>query len=102
VEQASPKADSPLARAVGNGLIMFTVYVIESLKNGKRYTGFTSKTAELRLSEHNRGCNKWTRENKPFKLVYKEIFDIERDARRQEKFLKSGRGRKLLKDKIPR
>jgi len=81
---------------------MFIVYVIESLKNGKRYTGFTSKIAEQRLAEHNRGCNKWARENRPFKLVYKEFFDNEKDARHQEKFLKSGQGRKLLKKTIPR
>ncbi|MHA1280421.1 MAG: GIY-YIG nuclease family protein [Candidatus Helarchaeota archaeon] len=82
--------------------IMFTVYVIESLRNGKRYVGFTSKTAERRLAEHNRGCNKWARENRPFKLVYREFFDNEKDARKKERFLKSGQGRKFLNKKIPR
>jgi putative endonuclease len=81
---------------------MFTVYVLESLRNGKRYVGFTSKTAEQRLAEHNRGCNKWTKENKPFKVIYREFFDNKKDARQHEKFLKSGQGRKLLKDTIPR
>jgi putative endonuclease len=81
---------------------MFIVYVIESLKNNKRYTGFTAKTAELRLAEHNRGCNKWARENKPFKLIYSELFDTEKEARRREKFLKSGQGRKYISSKIPR
>jgi len=81
---------------------MFTVYVIESLRNGKRYVGFTSKTAERRLAEHNRGCNKWARENRPFKLVYREFFDNEKDARKKERFLKSGQGRKFLNKKIPR
>jgi predicted GIY-YIG superfamily endonuclease len=89
-----------LARAVK--AVVFTVYVIESLKNGKRYAGFTAKTAEQRLAEHNRGCNKWARKNRPFRLIYKEFFDKEKDARQQERFLKSGQGRKSLKDKIPR
>ncbi|NOR17780.1 GIY-YIG nuclease family protein [candidate division WOR-3 bacterium] len=82
--------------------IMFTVYVIRSLKNGKRYVGFTSKGIEQRVSEHNRGCNKWARENRPFRLIYKEFFENEKDARHQERFLKSGQGRKFINNKIPR
>ncbi len=101
MEHPPPKADSPLARAVRE-VEVFTVYVIESLKNGKRYVGFTSKPVNQRLNEHNRGCNKWARENRPFKLVYQEFFDNEKDARKREVFLKSGQGRKLLNTKIPR
>jgi putative endonuclease len=89
-------------RLYGLEKIMFIVYVIESLKNGKRYMGYTSKTAEQRLDEHNKGCNKWTRENRPFRLIYKEIFDNGKDARQRERFLKSGQGRKFLNNKIPR
>ena len=80
----------------------FTVYVIKSLRNGKRYVGFSSKSADKRLSEHNRGSNKWARENRPFKLVYKEFFEEKRDARLRERFLKSGQGRKFLDNVIPR
>lgn len=58
MEHPPPKADSPPARAVRE-VEVFTVYVIESLKNGKRYVGFTSKPVNQRLNEHNRGCNKW-------------------------------------------
>ncbi len=81
---------------------MFTVYVMESIRNGKRYTGFTSKTAEQRLSEHNLGCNKWARENRPFKLIHEECFGTEREARQREKFLKSGKGRQFISSMIPR
>ncbi len=80
----------------------FTVYVIESLRNGKRYIGFTCRSADRRLSEHNRGSNKWARENRPFKLVHKEFFEKEKEARLREKFLKSGQGRKFLNNVIPR
>ncbi len=81
---------------------MFTVYIIESLRNGKRYTGFTTKTAPQRLAQHNRGCNKWTRENRPFRLIYEESYETEREARQREKFLKTGKGRQLINNKIPR
>ncbi|MEZ4156810.1 MAG: GIY-YIG nuclease family protein [Candidatus Paceibacterota bacterium] len=79
---------------------MFTVYVLKSLKNGKRYVGYTSKQASVRLQEHNSGSNKFTRENKPFKLILEEKYGDKKEAMKREKFLKSGQGRKFLDIKI--
>jgi len=79
---------------------MFNVYVIESLKNGKEYIGFTAKSVEKRLKEHNSGCNKWARENKPFKVLYFENFGSESIARKREKFFKTGKGKKVLRNLI--
>ncbi|MBU0612430.1 GIY-YIG nuclease family protein [Patescibacteria group bacterium] len=73
---------------------MYTVYINKSLKNGKKYVGYTSKSATERLVEHNRGCNKWARENKPFILIYSESHQTKEGAMAREKFLKSGQGRK--------
>ncbi len=73
----------------------YYVYIIVSLKNGKRYVGFTSRSVEERLSEHNVGKNQWTNENKPFKLLYFEKLTCENCARLREKFSKSGQGRKI-------
>jgi putative endonuclease len=81
---------------------MFAVYVIESLKNGKRYTGFTGKNPEQRLAEHNRGCNKWARENRPFRLIYTEVYTLKNVAQKRERSLKSGQGRKFLDKLFPR
>ncbi|MBU1164636.1 GIY-YIG nuclease family protein [Patescibacteria group bacterium] len=78
---------------------MFTVYVLISLKNHKRYIGYTSKDETERLKDHNFGSNKWTRSNKPFKIIYTEKFNNKTEAIKREKFLKSGQGRKYL-DKI--
>ncbi|MBU0707322.1 GIY-YIG nuclease family protein [Patescibacteria group bacterium] len=75
---------------------MYIVYTIKSLKNHKRYVGYTGKNVQVRLSEHNRGCNKWSRENRPFKLIYHESFSTKSEAIKREKFLKSGQGRKFL------
>ena len=80
---------------------MFYVYVLKSLKNGKRYIGCTSKEPKNRLTEHNSGSNKWTRTNKPFELIYKELYNNKTIALKREKFLKSGQGRKLLDLIIP-
>ena len=79
---------------------MFTVYVLKSLKNGKRYTGYTSKNPEERLREHNNGSNKFTRQNGPFLLVYSEAIENKTGAIKREQFLKSGKGREFLNNKL--
>ena len=78
------------------------VYVLRSKKNGKRYVGCTSKTVEERFKEHNSGNTRWTRQNGPFDLVYSEILPDLREARRRERFFKSGQGRKFLDNTLPR
>jgi putative endonuclease len=78
---------------------MAYVYVLKSFKNSKRYVGFSKKDPYIRLQEHNHGNTSWTRKNKPFELVHIELYVQDRDARRREKFLKTGHGRRFL-DKI--
>ena len=75
---------------------MYFIYVLKSLKNNKRYIGYTSKQLFKRLKEHNTGCNKWTRENGPFTIIYFEEYQTKTEAIKREKFLKSGQGRKFL------
>lgn len=76
---------------------MYFVYIIKSLLNNKTYVGFSSKNVNERLKEHNAGSNKWTKGNKPFKLIYFESYVCEKDARLRENFFKSGIGRQLKK-----
>ena len=79
---------------------MYTVYVLRSRKNGKHYVGYSSKRAEERFKEHNSGRNGgWTAQNRPFDLVHFEEFSDRDQALKRERFLKTGKGRKLL-DKI--
>ncbi|HEU4759946.1 MAG TPA: GIY-YIG nuclease family protein [Dehalococcoidia bacterium] len=68
---------------------------MESVKNGKRYVGLTSKDVEVRLKQHNSGSNRWTRHNRPFRLVHWEEFSTRAEASKRERFLKSGAGRKI-------
>ena len=49
-----------------------------------------------KLSEHNGGATRWTRQNRPFVLLYYEEYDDAKSARQRELFLKSGRGRQWL------
>ena len=72
------------------------VYVLRSRKNGRLYTGSTDDI-ERRLEEHGRGKTKYTRYAGPFELVYSEDFKTGLEARRRERFLKTGQGREELK-----
>lgn len=74
---------------------MFYVYFAKSLRNSKVYVGFTSKSPELRVKEHNSGSNLWSSKNRPLKLVYFESYLCEKDAKFREKFYKSGFGKKI-------
>jgi len=79
---------------------MFTVYVLKSVTNGKRYVGYTSKSADDRLHDHLTGSNVWTRRNGPFKLIHTESFEDKTEAIRREHYLKSGHGRDWLDKNI--
>ncbi len=74
---------------------MFYVYFLKSLKNKKVYVGFTEKEPLVRESEHNLGSNQWTKNNKPFKLIYYEKYCCKKDAKTRELFYKTGFGRQI-------
>lgn len=79
---------------------MYHVYVLQSEKNTKKYIGYTAKTVEERLIEHNNGTNQFTRQNSPFKLLYSEDCEDKAFALKRERFLKSGHGRSFLRRKL--
>ncbi len=60
-----------------------------------RYVGSTQNVIQ-RLHEHNTGRCRYTLGRMPWSLVYKEEFMTRSDAMKQEKFFKSGQGRKYL------
>jgi putative endonuclease len=77
---------------------MFTVYILKSLKDNKRYIGCTNDL-KRRLFEHNNGLVISTRNRKPFELIFTEEFENKELAMAREKFFKSGKGREFLKSK---
>ena len=79
---------------------MYIVYVLRSVKNEKRYVGYTSKTVDERFHEHLSGTNQWTRQNGPFVLIHAESYDNKQTATKRERFLKSGQGRQWLNENI--
>lgn len=76
---------------------MYFVYVLRSEKDGRLYKGFSSNL-EKRIREHNSGKTKSTKGYLPWKLVYSEKVESRIEARKREKYLKSGVGRDYLKE----
>jgi putative endonuclease len=79
---------------------MWYVYVLESLKNRRLYTGVSSDLRR-RLKEHNakRG-GVYTAKNSPFRIIFYEAYLEKDDAAEAEKFFKTGYGREVLKGKL--
>ena len=60
---------------------MWTVYVLKSLKSGKRYVGMTQNLVE-RIAQHNSGKSKFTSGHMPWELAHHENFANAKEARK--------------------
>ncbi|MFH2033783.1 MAG: GIY-YIG nuclease family protein [Candidatus Margulisiibacteriota bacterium] len=78
---------------------MFFVYILKSLGHDRLYTGFTDDL-DARLKKHNSGSVRSTKAYKPYEIIYSERYDDKTSARKRELFLKSGQGRKWVREKI--
>ena len=67
------------------------VYVLRSLKDGKLYIGMT-ENLESRLKRHEQGKVPSTRHRRPLQLLHTETLENRLQARKREKYLKSGPG----------
>lgn len=71
---------------------MFYTYIIESLDSQrKRYIGHTSDLKQ-RIADHNAGRRSYTAKCAPWKLKSYIAFEALDQARRFERYLKSGSG----------
>ena len=78
---------------------MHYTYVLYSEKDGERYTGATSDL-KSRFREHADGRVRSTEWRRPFVRVYYEgCLNLE-DAFRRERYLKTGRGRRYLRQRL--
>ena len=66
---------------------------------GKLYTGQTQDLNQ-RVEAHNSGFSRYTKGRGPWKLVHHEEYDSRGAAMKREMFLKSGKGRELVKKLI--
>lgn len=79
----------------------YFVYILRSAKDGYCYTGYTADLRK-RFNQHNANLHGWTKNRGPFELIYYEACHNETDARSREKYLKSGMGKRYLKNRLKR
>lgn len=75
---------------------MHYVYILRSIGSKKLYKGFT-EDLKNRILDHNKGKVKSTKSNKPWRLIYYQAFLNKTDARKEELFLKTGKGKERIK-----
>jgi putative endonuclease len=75
---------------------IFYVYAIKSVTRHYIYVGLTDNP-HRRFDQHNRGLNKTTKPYAPFIQIYLEQVGTREEARKKEKYFKSGVGKEFLK-----
>lgn len=78
---------------------MYYVYVLHSLKCNRLYVGSSAQPDE-RLKSHNAGRVKSTKAYRPWERVLLEELSDRNTAEKRERYLKSGWGRRWLKDNL--
>ncbi len=80
---------------------MFYAYVLKSKKDGKWYKGLTNDLRK-RFKQHNENKSSWTKNKGLWDLIYYEACLNEEDTRSREKYLKTGMGKRYLKNRLKR
>ncbi len=78
---------------------MYYVYVLLSELDKRFYTGATCDLKK-RVQKHNDGKVPSTCERRPLKLIYYEACISKEDAFRREKYLKTGMGKRYLRNRL--
>ncbi len=74
---------------------MYYVYIIYSESADRHYIGYCSELTS-RLEKHNAGATPSTKPFRPWRLVYKEIYQTKREAIVREKEIKNQKSRKYI------
>ena len=77
----------------------YYTYVLISEKDGKFYTGSTNNLTQ-RIKQHNDGLVFSTKSRLPIELVYFEACLNKNAAYRRERYLKTGMGKRYLRNRL--
>jgi putative endonuclease len=78
---------------------MHYIYILQSLKDTNLYIGCTNDIKK-RFAQHQKGEVRSTKARLPLKLIYTEKYDDVYEAFRTERFYKTAKGKKELKEKM--
>lgn len=76
----------------------YTVYILESERNGTYYVGSTADLNE-RLRRHNQGRSKYTKTATPWHVVYTESYETRSQAGKRERQIKNRKSREYIEGK---
>jgi len=79
--------------------MFYFVYVLQSKKDKRFYTGYT-ENLKLRFEKHKNGLVESTKDRRPLKLVYYESCLNQQDATHREKYLKTYHGKMFIKKRL--
>ena len=77
----------------------FYTYILKNEKDGVFYTGVTRDLKKM-LSVHNAGKVRSTKYRIPLAVIYFEACLQRKDAYRRERYLKTGMGKRYLKNRL--
>jgi putative endonuclease len=80
--------------------MFYYVYVLQSIENSKEFYIGSTHDLKKRLTKHNRGINFSTRPYAPWRLIFYEAYLFKEDALRREKYLKTNKGSKVIKQML--
>ncbi|MBI2003703.1 MAG: GIY-YIG nuclease family protein [Parcubacteria group bacterium] len=80
---------------------MHYVYILRNKINNRWYTGCTNDLRK-RFNEHNSNKVYSTKNQGKYELIYYEACINDKDAWSREKYLKSGMGKRYLKNRLKR
>ncbi|MEN8255646.1 MAG: GIY-YIG nuclease family protein [Verrucomicrobiota bacterium] len=78
---------------------MYYVYVLHSIEHDRLYVGSSAKPDE-RLKSHNAGRVKSTKAYRSWERIFLEEHSDRNAAEKRERYLKSGWGRRWLKENL--
>jgi len=80
--------------------VIYTVYVLYSFSYDKIYIGYTSNLIDRFRSHNKLGKKGWTLRYRPWVVGYTEVYRSKTEARKREKYLKSGTGRRFCRQQV--
>ncbi|MDZ7846956.1 MAG: GIY-YIG nuclease family protein [Owenweeksia sp.] len=80
-------------------MVCYYVYLLQSEIDQSWYIGYTNNL-DKRIAKHNEGKSYYTKRKIPWKVIYYEASFDKSDAIAREKYLKTGMGRRFLKNRL--
>ena len=79
--------------------MVYFVYILQSLKNGSYYVGST-QDLDSRLERHNQGRSKYTKDRRPWELVFREEHPDRSSAIKRESEIKRKKSSQFIESLV--